>query len=83
MEVMGLSLLIEWDKFHVGTSFFVPCIDRKPVEKFITREACRMKLNVVCKQVVEKGVYGLRVWRVDDIVHPHSSPSPVGKLSPT
>jgi hypothetical protein len=83
MEVMGLPLLIEWDKFQVGTSIFVPCIDRKPVEKFITQETRRLRLNVVCKQVVEKGVYGLRVWRVDDIVHPHSSPSPVGKLSPT
>ncbi len=83
MEVMGLSLLIEWDKFHVGTSIFVPCIDRKAVEKFITLQACRMRLNIVCKQVVENGVYGLRVWRVDAIVHPHSSLSPSEKLSPT
>lgn len=83
MQVLGLSLLIEWDKFQVGTSIFVPCLDRKAVEKFITQEARRLRLNVVCKQVVEGGAYGLRVWRVDDIVPPHSSPSPVGKLSPT
>lgn len=83
MKVMGLPLLIEWDKFKPGTSFFVPCVDRKTVQKFITREACRMKLDVVTKQVVENGAYGLRVWRVDDIVPPHSSPSPVGKLDPT
>jgi hypothetical protein len=83
MEVMGLSLLIEWDKFHVGTSIFVPCVDRRAVEKFITHESRRLRLNVVCKQVVENGVYGLRVWRVDAIVHPHSSRSPPEKLSPT
>jgi len=77
MEVMGLSLLIEWDKFQVGTSIFVPCIDRKAVEKFITQETRRLRLNVVCKQVVEKGVYGVRAWRKDGILHPHSASSEV------
>ena len=51
---------------------FIPCLDRKEVERFITQEAARLRLNVVCKQVVENKVYGLRVWRIDDIVHPHS-----------
>ena len=72
MQVMGLPILIEWTKFQPGTSMFIPCIDRRDMEKFITREAARLRLNVVCKQVVENGKYGLRVWRIDDIVPPHS-----------
>lgn len=72
MQVMGLPVLIEWAKFQPGTSMFIPCLDRKAMEKFVTGEAARLRLNVVCKQVVEDGKYGLRVWRVDDIVHPHS-----------
>lgn len=72
MQVMGLPLLIEWAKFQPGTSMFIPCIDRRSVERFITAEAGRLHLTVVCKQVVENGKYGLRVWRVDDIVPPHS-----------
>lgn len=74
MEVMGLPLLIEWDKFQPGTSFFVPCLDRRAVERFVRQEAARLRLNVVCKQVVESGVYGLRVWRMEDILPPHSPP---------
>jgi len=70
MEVLGLPLLIEWEKFHPGTSMFIPCLDRRAMERFITRELARHRLNAVCKQVVEDGVYGLRVWRVDGIVSP-------------
>ena len=77
MQVMGLPILIEWAKFQPGTSMFIPCIDRRPVEKFILQETSRLKLNVVCKQVIENNVYGLRVWRVDGIVPPHSPRSPV------
>lgn len=75
MEVMGLPVLIEWGKFQPGASFFIPCIDRRAAQRFITREAERMRLNVVCKQVVENGKYGLRVWRKPDILPPHSPSS--------
>lgn len=74
MHVMGLPLLIKWNDFQPGTSFFIPCINRREVERFVLREARRLRVNVVAKQVVERGVYGLRVWRTDDIVPPHSSP---------
>ena len=74
MEVMGLPLVIEWAKFKPGTSFFIPCVDRKAVERFVKSEVVRHHLSVVCKQVVENGVYGLRVWRIDATVPPHSPP---------
>lgn len=73
MKIMGLPLLIEWDKFKPGTSFFVPCIDRRLTERFVREEAARIKTDVICKQVVERGVYGLRVWRVDATIPPHSA----------
>lgn len=77
MQVMGLPLLIEWEKFHPGTSFFIPCIDRRAVQRFVMQEARRLRIPVVCKQVVENRIYGLRVWRLDAIVAPHSPPTPV------
>jgi hypothetical protein len=66
--------LIEWPKFQPGTSFFVPCIDRRQMSFFIRRQAKRIRVQILCKPVIENGVYGLRVWRVDDTVPPHSSP---------
>jgi hypothetical protein len=34
----------------------------------VEAEAARLEIKVLCKQVVEKGKYGLRVWRVGDIL---------------
>jgi hypothetical protein len=75
LTILNLPILIQWDKFKVGTSFFIPCIDRRLTERFVKTEAKRIGVTVLCKQVVEKGKYGLRVWRVDDILAPHSSPN--------
>jgi hypothetical protein len=75
MKIAGLPLLVEWDKFKPGASFFVPCIDRRLTQRFIRAEASRLKINVITKQVVEKGKFGLRVWRIDPIMDSHSSPS--------
>jgi hypothetical protein len=68
LTILNLPLLIEWEKFKPGTSFFVPCIDRKLTQRFVEAEAARLEIKVLCKQVVEKGKYGLRVWRVGDIL---------------
>jgi hypothetical protein len=44
----------------------VPCLERKPVQNFILQEAKRLGLSVVCKQVIENKVFGVRVWRNED-----------------
>jgi hypothetical protein len=66
VKILNLPLLIEWHKFQPGTSFFVPCLERKPVENFILQEAKRLGLSVVCKRVIENKVFGVRVWRNED-----------------
>jgi hypothetical protein len=68
LTILNLPLLIQWEKFKPGTSFFVPCIDRRLTQRFVETEATRLGIKVLCKQVVEKGKYGLRVWRLDDIL---------------
>jgi hypothetical protein len=74
LKILGVPVLIEWHKFKPGTSFFVPCIDRRLTQRFVVTEARRLGLEVTCKQVIEHGKYGLRVWRNGDILEPHSSP---------
>jgi hypothetical protein len=68
LTILNLPLLIQWEKFKPGTSFLVPCIDRRLTQRFVETEAARLGIKVLCKQVVEKGKYGLRVWRLDDIL---------------
>jgi hypothetical protein len=45
-------------------SFFIPCLDRKKHGEEVVKEAQRLGFKVIYKPVVEKGRYGLRVWRV-------------------
>ena len=73
MKILGTPLLIEWHKFKPGTSFFVPCLDRRSVQVFVLREARRLKLDVTCRYVIENNVYGVRVWRNEVILPPHSA----------
>ena len=64
LRLLNLSIWIDWGKFTPGTSFFIPCLDYRPVQEFVEKEAFRLRMQVVCKRVVERGRYGLRVWRV-------------------
>jgi hypothetical protein len=65
LKVMNLTILIPWKKLEVGQSFFIPCLDRKAHCKTLQKEAERLGIKTVCKQVVENGRYGLRVWRLE------------------
>ena len=63
LHLLNLSILIDWVKFEPGTSFFIPCLNRAEVQEFVEREAFRLRMEIVCRHVVERGRYGLRVWR--------------------
>ena len=62
---MNLTILLPWKKLEPGQSFFIPCLDRKVHAKTLQKEADRLGISVVIKQVVENGKYGLRVWRLE------------------
>jgi hypothetical protein len=64
LSVLGLPIEIQWSKFDVGTSIFIPCINRVPVANYVTKVTQRLKFRIVIKFVVENDVYGLRVWRI-------------------
>ena len=60
--------MIEWDKFQLGASMFIPCLNRRAMQKFIEKETQRLKMTIICKRVIENGLYGLRVCRVEDTI---------------
>lgn len=76
MKLFNQTLVIEWDKFQPGTSFFIPCFDWLPVRAWVFAEAKRMQIPIVCVRVKERGAVGLRFWHIDDTVALHSSLSP-------
>lgn len=64
METHGIPIDIRWDLFQVGTSFFVPGIDREELDRHIRREMKRMNISVITRKVIENDILGVRVWRI-------------------
>jgi len=64
MLIHGINFNVNWQKFDVGTSFFIPCLDFSTARRTIRQYAKELRIKVVIKPVVEEGIQGLRVWRV-------------------
>ena len=64
MKIHGISFNIVWERFGVGTSFFIPCLDVHETKGKVKEVAKRLGYKVVTKLVIEENIKGLRVWRV-------------------
>ena len=64
MELLGTEISIEWHKFVVGTSMFIPCVHSTGVMPWLRKECDRMGMGVVMRPVISDGTFGIRVWRV-------------------
>ena len=65
MKVHGISFEIDWAKFKPGRTFFIPCLDLEEAKREVKLVAKRLRYSVEMKGVVENGVKGLRVWRIE------------------
>lgn len=64
LHTHGIPVRIEWGKFKVGTSFFVPGVDQAWLGNEIRKETNRMGFEVKIRQVAEGGMLGIRVLRI-------------------
>jgi len=64
MLVEKISYNVNWKKFKVGYSMFIPCLDPAQAKKDILRVTDRLKVDVLLKIVIEEGVQGVRMWRI-------------------
>jgi hypothetical protein len=65
MKIDGVTYQLDWDKFTVGSSFFVPCLNDVEGRERIQRKLDRLGYATIIKLVIEDGIRGLRVWRVN------------------
>ena len=63
MLIDGVNYDLDWKKFRVGTSFFVPCLHTKTAQEHLEKKMKRLGYAVIIKVVIEDGIRGLRVWR--------------------
>ena len=59
-----VPVAIEWHKFVVGSSFYIPCLDRQGIADQITTYAKERGMNIKFRFVLEKGTQGVRFWRI-------------------
>jgi hypothetical protein len=63
MKIAGIDYLLDWDKFRVGQSFFVPCLDTAQAEAEVRAVVKRLNITIFLQETTEEGVRGIRVWR--------------------
>lgn len=64
MQIEKVNYKIKWNKFQVGASFFIPCLNPQKAWKRVLQVLSKRKVKAVHKIVIEDGVRGIRVWRV-------------------
>lgn len=64
LRILNLPVAIAWKDFDVGTSIFIPCLDRDAVQTYVLEQCRQLSMQVTVKQIIHKGMYGVRVWRV-------------------
>jgi hypothetical protein len=64
MLIHGLDFRVNWRNFVIGSSFFIPCLDTDEALSQVKRTVRRLGFTIKHQVVVEKGLIGLRVWRI-------------------
>lgn len=64
LKTHNLPICIEWDKFTVGTSIFVPTLEPKRLLKELLATCKSLHIRARGKRVLEKGMMGVRIWRL-------------------
>ena len=63
MKIDGVTYTVDWKKFRIGSSFFVPCVGIGTGKKAIQKKMQRLGFVVIIKVVIEDDIRGLRIWR--------------------
>jgi hypothetical protein len=65
METHGVPIEVDWSRFEVGSSFFVPAVAAQPLLNQIRQKMREVGVTVVIRRRVENNLLGFRVWRTN------------------
>lgn len=60
----NVPVIIEWHKFVVGSSFYIPCLDRAMLASKIEYAAKEHNMEIKYRFTLENGTQGVRFWRI-------------------
>ena len=59
----GVKIIVKRDKFVVGASVFIPCINTEKAKKQLKRVASLKQYQISIQIRIENGMWGVRTWR--------------------
>jgi hypothetical protein len=59
----GVCIEVDWDKFTVGASVFVPCVNTTKASQQVKYVTAKMNMLVQVTTREENKKWGIRVWR--------------------
>ena len=59
-----ISIAVDWARFTVGASMFIPCINTREARRQVKRLAKKMDLTIESRVRIESEKLGIRVWRL-------------------
>ena len=59
----GLVLYVDWDRFTIGSSVFIPCINTIKASRQMKYITAKMGMKVQVTTREENKKWGIRVWR--------------------
>lgn len=59
----GVRVVIDWEKFLVGMSIFIPCINTEKARRQAARICKELGYEVIIKVNISDKKLGVRVWR--------------------
>ena len=63
IEPDGVPIEVDWDKFSVGASVFIPCINTIKASRQVKYVTAHMGMLVQITTRAENKKWGIRVWR--------------------
>lgn len=60
----GVPVIIEWHKFVIGSSFYIPALDRHSLAYQIVKAAKQRGMHLKYRFTLENGTLGVRFWRI-------------------
>jgi hypothetical protein len=60
----GVVIAVNWDKFEVGSSVFIPAINLAELEKQVRNVAIKLNFQIKSAERIENSKLGMRFWRI-------------------
>ena len=60
----GVVIDVNWDKFEIGSSVFIPAINLVELEKQVKKIAIKKDFQIKSAERIENSKLGMRFWRI-------------------